>query len=131
MESKTYTNRTNARRAGVQAGIPTEQVEITVHKSKDEVRFGFKRGDAPAAPVASEKKAKAAAPVVSTVKREERNGVKRPSPGGACAAVWDWLAAHPGASVKEAKAALPDLNANNVSCEVYQWRKFNTVTVKA
>lgn len=136
MESKTYSNRTNARRAGVAAGIPVEQVEITVHKSKGEVRFGFKKADAPAA------RAKEAAPVVKTeasapkakkepapkIEREQKNGIKRPSPGGACAAVWDWLDKNPKATAKDAKAALPDFNANNVACEFYQWRKFNGVT---
>ena len=29
MEAKTYTNRNNARRAGVAAGVPAELVEIT------------------------------------------------------------------------------------------------------
>lgn len=51
MEAKTYTNRNNARRAGVAAGVPAELVEITVHKNGDEVRFGWKAMEA-AAPAA-------------------------------------------------------------------------------
>ncbi len=160
MESKTFTNRSNARRAGVQAGIPVEQVEITVHKNKGDVRFGFKQADqtqtvtpakakaaakvapaasvpaatapATAAPVVTAK-AKTAAPAVTTVQRETRNGIKRPSPGGACAAVWDWLDSNPGVTVKEAKAAASQngFNENNVACEFYQHRKFNHPQAKA
>jgi hypothetical protein len=59
--------------------------------------------------------------------REERNGVKRPRPGGLCAAVWSWLDAHKGATSKDVKAAAPvkGWNLNNASIEFYQWRKFN------
>ena len=62
--------------------------------------------------------------------REERNGVKRPSAGGACRAVWDFCDASstPAGppSVKEVKAHAESLgwNANNASIEYYQWRKF-------
>ena len=45
MEAKTYTNRNNARRAGVAAGVPAELVEITVHKNGDEVRFALYDAD--------------------------------------------------------------------------------------
>lgn len=86
-------------------GVPAELVEITVHKSAEGVRFGWRPMEAPA-PAAAE-------PVVTTskpkkepapkVKREERNEVKRPRAGGLCAAVWAWLDAHPAATIKEAK----------------------------
>ena len=117
----TYTKRVNARRAGVAAGIPSERVAITVHKDGDLVRFGWKES---ATPVKREK--------VTTgskspkVEQEERNGVKRPKAGGACAAVWAWLDANPAATLKEAKAAAPahGWNPNNVSCEFYARRKF-------
>lgn len=127
MEAKTYTNRTNARRAGVAAGVPAELVQITVHKNGDEVRFGWKQKEAPAPaaePVVTTSKPKKAAP---KVEREERNGVKRPRAGGLCAAVWAWLDANPGATIKDAKAAAPEngWNENNVACEFYAWRKFN------
>lgn len=129
MEAKTYTNRNNARRAGVAAGVPAELVEITVHKNGDEVRFGWKAMEAPApaaadAVVTTSKPKKAAAP---KVERVEQNGVKRPKDGGLCAAVWAWLDAHPEATIKDAKAAAPEngWNENNVACEFYAWRKFN------
>lgn len=41
-DQKTYTKRTNARRAGIAAGVPAELVGITVHKDGYEVRFGWK-----------------------------------------------------------------------------------------
>ncbi|HHK5321901.1 TPA: hypothetical protein ACQT2O_001275 [Pseudomonas aeruginosa] len=129
MTDKTYTKRENARRAGVAAGVPAELVEITVHKNGDEVRFGWKAMEAPApaaadAVVTTSKPKKAAAP---KVERVEQNGVKRPKDGGLCAAVWEWLDAHPDSTIKDAKAAAPEngWNANNVACEFYAWRKFN------
>lgn len=132
MEAKTYTKRENARRAGVAAGVPAELVEITVHKNGDEVRFGWKQMEA-TAPAASEpvvttsKLKKVAAP---KVERVEQNGVKRPKEGGLCAAVWAWLDANPGATIKDAKAAAPGngWNENNVACEFYAWRKFNGIS---
>lgn len=133
MEAKTYTNRTNARRAGVAAGVPAELVQITVHKNGDEVRFGWKMMETPApvaeaAPVVPTSKAKKAA--APKVERKERNGVKRPRAGGLCAAVWTWLDANPGATIKDAKAAAPDhgWNENNVACEFYAWRKFSGIS---
>ncbi|WP_327083322.1 hypothetical protein U0039_14990 [Stenotrophomonas maltophilia] len=130
MEAKTYTNRNNARRAGVAAGVPAELVEITVHKNGDEVRFGWKAKQPPASaaqgaastPAATATESEPVAPAVAVqgvttskakkaaapkVEREERNGVKRPRAGGLCAAVWAWLDAHPGATIKDAK--LPPL----------------------
>ena len=59
--------------------------------------------------------------------REERNGVKRPSIGGACRAVWDFCDAAEGTpSVKavKAEAEARGWNVNNASIEYYQWRKF-------
>lgn len=128
METKTYTNRNNARRAGVAAGVPAELVKITVHKNGDEVRFGWKAMEAltPSAAdaVVTTSKPKKAAP---KVERVEQNGVKRPKDGGLCAAVWAWLEANPTATIKEAKAVAPGngWNENNVACEFYAWRKFN------
>lgn len=69
--------------------------------------------------------------------REERNGVKRPSIGGKCRAVWDALdelQAELEAGEVVTSKMVKDLatdegwNANNASIEFYQWRKFNGVT---
>ena len=129
----TYTKRMNAKRAAIAAGVPEELVQITVHKKGDEVRFGWKQKEAPA-PAAEP------APVVTTgkpkkepapkVQRVEQNGVKRPKEGGLCAAVWAWLDAHPGATIKDAKAVAPEngWNENNVACEFYAWRKFSGIS---
>ncbi len=153
METKTYTNRTNARRAGVAAGVPAELVEITVHKNGDEVRFGWKAKQPPASaeqgaantPAATATESEPVTPAVAVqgvttskakkaaapkVERIEQNGVKRPKEGGLCAAVWAWLDANPCATIKDAKAAAPGngWNENNVSCEFYAWRKFNGIS---
>jgi len=132
MEAKTYTNRNNARRAGVAAGVPAELVEITVHKNGDEVRFGWKQMEAPA-PAAEAAPADA---VVTTGKpkkepkpkivRVEQNGVKRPAPGGLCAAVWEWLDENGNCMPKDLKpvAEAKGWNLNNAQIELYQWRKF-------
>jgi hypothetical protein len=100
--------------------------------------------EAPAAPVAPEQPA-AALPVTSKPvqvavglkiekDRPEQNGVKRPSAGGRCRAVWDacdeMVAAGdtPTASDIRAIAEANGWNANNASIEFYQWRKFNGIT---
>lgn len=63
--------------------------------------------------------------------REERNGIKRPSVGGKCAAVWEYCE-----SLYEANGMVPTPkalkgwaeenghNLNNVSIELYRWRNF-------
>jgi hypothetical protein len=125
----TYTKRTNAKRAGIKAGIPADQVEITVHKSDGAVRFGFKEKGAPV------KRAKPVIPNILNpeVAREMRNGVKRPAAGGLCDAVWQWLDAHPDAVVKDARtaAAKKGWNENNVVCEFYAHRKFHRTEAMA
>jgi hypothetical protein len=59
--------------------------------------------------------------------REERNGVKRPGPGGKCAAVWDYLDIYPdtiSAEMYEVAAAM-GWNLNNTKTEFSQWRRFH------
>lgn len=43
MTAKTYTKRENAKRAAIAAGVPAELVQITFHRSSDEMRFGWKQ----------------------------------------------------------------------------------------
>ena len=138
METKTYTKRENARRAGVAAGVPAELVEITVHKSADGVRFGWKAMEAPA-PAAE---AAPAEPVVTTgkpkkvtapkVERVEQNGVKRPGPGK-CLEVWEYLDQHGNMKPKDLQPAAEakGWNINNVQIELYQWRKFDGISGRA
>jgi len=63
--------------------------------------------------------------------REEQNGVKRPSAGGLCRAIWDQLdtmtEAGEETTIKtiKAHAEREGWNLNNTSIEFYQWRKFN------
>ena len=65
--------------------------------------------------------------------REERNGIKKPSVGGQCRAVWDALddmeAAGTQPTAKQVKALAKERgwNPNNASIEFYQWRKFNCI----
>ncbi|MFR0717511.1 hypothetical protein ACLUS7_20900 [Enterobacterales bacterium BD_CKDN230030183-1A_HGKHYDSX7] len=100
MTVKTYTKRENAKRAAIAAGVPAEQVQITVYKEGDRVRFGFERKEVrcSAAPEVTTGKAK-----VPHESRTERNGVKRPRPGGVCAAVWEYLDQHGNLKPKELK----------------------------
>lgn len=66
--------------------------------------------------------------------REERNGVKRPSIGGKCRAIWDALDAvvastgnQPTSQLVKGLAAEQGWNPSNASIEFYQWRKFNGI----
>lgn len=67
--------------------------------------------------------------------REERNGIKKPSVGGQCRAVWDALddmvrlasGTQPTAKQVKALAEERGWNPNNASIEFYQWRKFNGI----
>jgi hypothetical protein len=62
--------------------------------------------------------------------REKRNGIKRPNPGGLCAAVWDYLDENGNTTPKELKliAESKSWNPNNAQMELYQWRKFHGLT---
>lgn len=130
----TYTKRTNAKRAAIKAGIPDEQVEITVQKKGGEVRFGFKQKEAAPAPVVITTPAPVPAPVllsaVTTADRETRNNVRRPAPGGKCAAVWDALDQMHAANVDTNAGSVADLamaknwSLGNAQTELYQWRKW-------
>lgn len=126
--AKLYTNRSNARRAGVAAGLPSPLVGITVHKSPQGLRFGWAAQVAPSAPMTVSLMTTEKAIFKPVPKaRVEQNGVKRPASGGLCADVWTWLDAHPGATIKELRGVAPDYgwNINNAACEFYTWRKFN------
>lgn len=67
--------------------------------------------------------------------RPEQNGIKRPSAGGRCRAVWDAMDQYradegvlPDAKFVRAIAIENGWNPNNASIEFYQWRKFNGVS---
>lgn len=65
--------------------------------------------------------------------REERNGVKRPGPGGKCSAVWEYLDIYPTATAKEMREVATSVgwNLNNTSIEYYRWRKFHGLAARA
>jgi hypothetical protein len=70
--------------------------------------------------------------------RPEQNGIKRPSSGGMCRAVWDAMDAHrevtgavPAAKDVRTIAADNSWNLNNAMIEFYQWRKFNGIFGRA
>lgn len=64
--------------------------------------------------------------VAQGVYREERNGIKRPRPGGLCAAVWEYLDKNGNCTPKKIRETATDKgwNQNNAQIELYQWRKF-------
>jgi len=66
--------------------------------------------------------------------RPEQNGIKRPSAGGKCRAIWDALDEYraetgelPTSKTVKELAADSGWNPNNASIEYYQWRKFNGI----
>lgn len=131
MEAKTYANIKGARAAAKKAGIDAEQINIIEVETDEGTRYAFAGG-------ATEEQADAPAPALTTVapaavkeaapkvERAQQNGVKRPAPGGVCAAVWDYLDTNPGATVKALREASPanGWNPTNAACEFYAWRKF-------
>jgi hypothetical protein len=128
----TYTKRTNAKRAAVAAGIPADQVEITVHKKDGEVRFGFKQMEtAPAAPAPEVIVAPVVLTGITASERETRNGVRKPSPGGKCAEVWQALDALRAGGFAPSTKDVKDLsiakgwNTNNSTAELSAWRRFH------
>lgn len=127
---KTYTNRSNAKRAAMAAGIPESEVELTVHKvAGEKPRFGFKRKETqPSAPAKAAGKAHRAPASTAPAKvRDERNGVCRPRAGGKCAAVWAWCDKHPDAKLADVRAwaEKANHNASNAMIEFYRWRRWS------
>lgn len=82
---------------------------------------------------AAKEVAKAVAKAVRSIEknRVEQNGIKQPSVGTLCRAVWDALdkVGIDNATSKHAKelAVQRGWNPNNVSIEFYQWRRFHGV----
>lgn len=67
--------------------------------------------------------------------RPEQNGIKRPSAGGLCRAVWDSMDHHrditgavPNTNDVRFLAEKNNWNKNNAMIEYYQWRKFNGIS---
>lgn len=120
----TYSNRSNARRAALQAGLDRDRVEITVHKSGDEVRFGWREQVELVREVMS---ALGGLDVSFSAKFIEKNGIKRPRSGGVCAAIWEWLDLNSNATMSDIKIVGIEMgwNVNTLSRQYYEYRKFN------
>ena len=111
--------------------------KVASQPSSGTVVVDGKRTEAQAAPApkAAPRAPRIPAPVVPRVERkgyhiqkdrEERNGVKRPSEGTVCGAVWSVFDAKPN-TVAADLAQIADENGwnrTNVACEFYAWRKF-------
>jgi hypothetical protein len=71
--------------------------------------------------------------------RPEQHGIKRPSAGGLCRAVWDACdelrekanGTIPSSEQIRALAESKGWNRNNAMIEFYQWRKYNGITGRA
>lgn len=136
MEGKTYTRRENAKRAAIAAGVPGEQVEITVHKSGDRVRFGWTKRAADLGPQGARVSTTSTQGAATTKKRptappnapgsEKPNVVRRPRAGGLCAAVWLYLDNHSDTTAKDIQevADAKGWNHSNALQEMYRWRRF-------
>lgn len=122
MTAKTYANLKSAKAAARRAGCTNPVV------AEVDGRYNWAEPK-PAAPLGKPASAKQVKGLKIEKNREERNGVKRPSAGGACAAVWDWLDKNGNAMPADLKpvAEAKGWNINNASIELYQWRKFTGV----
>lgn len=142
---------------GTQADLPTGSESMTETKS-EETDSGEE--DEPEAPVASGNMFGAIAATLEVVAvtkpepaartgatrsnytiekdRPEQNGIKRPSAGGLCRAVWDAMDA-----IRVASGLVPTTqqvrdtatangwNTNNAMIEFYQWRRYNGIVGRA
>lgn len=154
--SKTFSSKSNAKRAALKAGLAAEMLQlerIPATEHAPEVWCVVEPGDETAATEVAEvtqEDVQAAADHAETEieeqgdetprkgvaiqkDREERNGYRRPSAGGKCAAVWDycdWFLNDNGENIppkpKDLKhwAEKHGHNPNNAVIELYQWRKF-------
>lgn len=107
--------------------VDGKRVEAKASKEKGEARARTEKPAAPAVPRVSRKG------YTIQKEREERNGVKRPSEGTVCGAVWAEFDKNPEIKAGEL-ADLADAhgwNRTNVSCEFYAWRKFMGIKGRA
>lgn len=107
--------------------VDGKRVEAKASKEKGEACARTEKPAAPAVPRVSRKG------YTIQKEREERNGVKRPSEGTVCGAVWAEFDKNPEIKASEL-ADLADTNGwnrTNVSCEFYAWRKFMGIKGRA
>lgn len=148
MKAKTYASAKGAKAAAKKAGLDPELVQINEVQTDDGTRYTYtedasegeamgQERDEAQNPDAPEVQADAPADAVVTtgkpkpkIVRVEQNGVKRPAPGGLCAAVWEWLDENGNCMLKDLKpvAEAKGWNLNNAQIELYQWRKFSGIS---
>jgi hypothetical protein len=119
----TYSNRSNARRAALQAGLDRDRLEIIAHKSGDEVRFAWREK----IPVVREGMSRVGGlDVLLPAKIIHKNGIKRPKAGGVCADIWKWFDLNPNATMSDVKIVgiEMDWNVNTLKRQYYEYRKF-------
>lgn len=123
VNDKKYSNRSNARRAGMTTGLCSENIEITAHKSHEGTKFGWREKTQKL--LINEERNNSDIHRCKITK-DVCNGIKRPKSEGACKAVWDWLDSNPNTPVSELRivASNKKWNSNNAVCEYYCWRKY-------
>ncbi|WP_157275053.1 hypothetical protein [Dechloromonas agitata] len=115
----TYSNRSNARRAALQAGIERDRVEITVHKLPEGVRFGFVER------VPFSNKPMNTVNASHVKNRIDEDAIRHPSSGGVCSAIWEWVTKNPQATFGDIKNVGLEMgwNKNTVARQFYECRK--------
>jgi hypothetical protein len=125
---------------GLTTGTPADEQDEELHLETESVLdVDGDEGEEEAPRIAplpvSSKPTQVAVGLVIEKNRPEQNGIKRPSAGGRCRAVWDALDDYrrdegvlPDAKFVRALAVENNWNPNNASIEFYQWRKFNGIT---
>ena len=124
MKALTYTRRENSRRAALKAGLDKDKIQITVHKSDSEVRFGWMEKVS-----SSERLTNTTKTFVVDEKAEplEKNGIKMPISSGICANIWKWLDLNHINELKEMRsvAAKAGWNTNTATRQFYAYRRFH------
>jgi hypothetical protein len=130
MQAQTYSNRSNANRAGNKQ-FGAGNFDVAPHIAGGFVVVQFVAEPLPAWPFPKGEDFAQPVKASNRVLREERNGVKKPLKG-VCADLWaafDEVAAVAEAELTvadvRAYATLHNLNINNATLEFYAWRKFN------
>lgn len=115
------------------ADAPTPATPVT-HNDVHAALVAQSAGEAPAAPEAATPEQPTGTGLKIEKDRPEQNGIKRPSAGGKCRAIWDALDEYraetgelPTSKTVKELATDSGWNPNNASIEYYQWRKFNGI----
>lgn len=134
---KTYSSKSNAKRAAIKAGHDIDQTMIV--KGNDGKWGIYPKEVEPATPAAPAPATPApAAPVKKAtrkrVEREQQNGVFKPN-AGKCRNIWDWCELvyvtnvdQPTVADVRAQAEHEGWNTTNAVIEFYNWRKFNGIS---